>query len=227
LARQRATAILRVLDEHGAPNAASAGTDAITKAEIEKFVAEFRRSRRDDQERLRDKLEKQRRAAAYPCPNCGATGGWFFGATFWIPAGDRPPPELRDKYAGFQRPPDQDDGVSEVDRLDRPTPSSGEADQVIERYQRREVVARLWQRLTPGTAEYLFAQVHFLEDLPVSLKKKYAALPSTVLLAAAGRLRQLVREIEAKLEQERWHEDWEDEKPGERPEKVSGPGQPS
>ncbi len=217
LYRQRAAAILKVLDGQCAANAAAADSGTVTKKEITTYIAQFRQLTRDEQDRLREQLESRSRAVAYPCPHCGATSGWSPGATFWIPASESPPREIVDKYAGFERTAEQfGDGAADgIDRFDRSTQSDAAPDQVLQRDRLREAARRLAERVQPGTPEYLFVQIHYLDDPPLSVQREFKALAPGERRQALVRLQDLMHQIEIQLEEVGWEMEWSDEKPSE------------
>lgn len=212
LHRQRAAAILRVLDPQG-DGGAAADSGAVTKDEIARYVAHFRRSRADDQDGMRKQLETHARVPAYACPNCGATGGWAPGAAFWVPLKEHAPREAGEKYAGFQQSvaPNDDEPIGRIDRVDRSAGLDHAPDQVLQRRRGHEAARRLAERVQPGTAEYLIVQANYLDDPPVSLQKQFQALPAGERLRATFRLQDLVRQIETELEEEGWDVDHSDE----------------
>jgi hypothetical protein len=223
LLRQRATAILKMVNRELTIKQAAGTSKAITLVEMRKIKKRLRESSAEDRRRQIERWEAQRRLSAYPCPNCGTTDRWSPGATFWVKVADLNQRDGAQNFAGFVHPPDQFD-EEETGEVDRRTLPDAEPDQVFERALDREAIRRLVARVQPGTAEYLFVRMNYpddpplddqkqSDDPPLDIQTQFMMLTQAQRLHAMYRLQDLFRQIEAELEADDWQHEQSDEVP--------------
>ncbi len=210
LRRQRATVVLKVLDEQVSIKDAATESPAITRREIMEFKAAMSKCSEAEWTQVRIQLEKESQVAAYACPNCKQIGDWSEGATFWSRIRDQVERDGAERYVGFKQAPDwQQDQESNAPAIyDRSSGSEAEPEQVIQRAREQEAVRILCQRVPPGSTEELIVRCYYQPPLDVQqrrdVQQQLDSLPPEERNRAIKQLKRWFLEIEAELDSGNW-----------------------